>query len=79
MKRAKPEPITVNVGLFLKSGVNLDLDLGKLYRLLPDKKSRSLGYLRVIDESGEDYLYPASYFRVIRLPTKVAKKILHRS
>src|SRR5271166_3775456 len=75
-RRSRPEPINVDVGLCLKSRANIDLDLGKLYRILPDRKSRSLGYLRVIDESGEDYLYPASYFRVVRLPAKIAKKIV---
>lgn len=31
------------------------LDIGKLYRVIPDKEAESHGYLRVIDESGEDY------------------------
>ena len=64
------------VGLCLKSRVNIDLDLGKLYQILPDSKARSTGYLRVIDESGEDYLYPASYFRAMRLPATIARKLL---
>jgi hypothetical protein len=41
-----------------------DLDLGKTYRVLPDESAAGEGYLRVIDESGEDYLYPAEYFEV---------------
>src|SRR4051794_38229780 len=76
IRRVKPQPITVEVGLCLKSKVNIDLDPGKLYRVLPDKKSRSIGYIRVIDDSGDGYLYPASYFRIIRLPTKIAKKLV---
>jgi hypothetical protein len=64
------------VGLCLRSKVNIDLDPGKLYRILPDKKAKSNGYLRVIDESGDDYLYPASYFRTLRLPASVARKLV---
>lgn len=47
-----------------------DLELRKVYRVLPDKKAESEAYLRVIDESGEDYLYPDSYFVFVRLPRK---------
>ena len=39
-----------------------DLEVRKLYRVLPDKSAAAQGYLRVIDESGEDYLYPAEWF-----------------
>lgn len=39
-----------------------DLEKRKVYETLPDAKAKRDGYLRVIDESGEDYLYPESYF-----------------
>ncbi len=45
-----------------------DLDVRKVYRILPDRVSSSEGHLRVIDESGEDYLYPADYFVFVELP-----------
>lgn len=45
-----------------------DLELRKLYQNLPDDQAAADGYLRVIDESGEDYLYPASYFVRVMLP-----------
>ena len=45
-----------------------DLDLRKIYEVLPDRKASQDGYLRVIDESGEDYLYRESYFVAITLP-----------
>ena len=45
-----------------------DLDKRKVYRVIPDEKAEKDGYLRVIDESGEDYLYPASYFVRVQLP-----------
>ncbi|HEV8717223.1 MAG TPA: hypothetical protein VGX03_30935 [Candidatus Binatia bacterium] len=41
------------------------LELHKVYRLLSDDEAAKDGDLRVIDESGEDYLYPADYFVVI--------------
>lgn len=44
------------------------LELLRLYRVLPDDDAAVDGDLRVIDESGEDYLYPASYFVVVPLP-----------
>ena len=47
-----------------------DLELRKVYRALPDKRAERDGYMRVVDESGEDYLYPESYFVIVRLPRK---------
>jgi hypothetical protein len=47
-----------------------DLELRKIYRVLDDKPAAKEGYLRIVDESGEDYLYPSSYFVPIRLPQK---------
>lgn len=52
-----------------------DLELRKLYRILPDKEGTAEGYLRVVDESGEDYLYPAKFFAVVRVPAAVAKTL----
>ena len=53
-----------------------DLEVRKLYRILPDKKAGAEGYLRVIDESGEDYLYPARFFAVVRVPAAAAKSLV---
>ena len=39
-----------------------DLELRKIYEVLPDVRASKVGYLRIEDESGEDYLYPESYF-----------------
>ena len=46
----------------------VSLELHKIYRVLPDEDAREGGDLRIIDESGEDYLYPAEYFIVIEVP-----------
>jgi hypothetical protein len=51
------------------------LELHKLYRVLPDDDAAVDGDLRVIDESGEDYLYPATYFVLIDLPQNIEKVI----
>jgi hypothetical protein len=52
-----------------------DLQIWKLYRVLPDEAAAE-GYLRVVDESGEDYLYPASRFVVVKFPAAVERKLL---
>lgn len=54
------------------------LELHKAYRVLPDKKAALDGDLRIIDESGEDYLYPAEYFLVLDLSDE-AEHILQKS
>lgn len=48
-----------------------DLELRKFYEVLPDAKAAEDDYIRVIDESGEDYLYPANYFCPVELPKTV--------
>jgi hypothetical protein len=45
-----------------------DLEKRKIYKVLPDDEALKDGYLRIIDESGEDYLYPESYFILVELP-----------
>ena len=40
----------------------------KIYRVLLDDEAKKEGYLRIVDESGEDYLYPESYFILVELP-----------
>ncbi len=47
-----------------------DLQPRKIYKILPDRIASKDNYLRVIDESGEDYLYPDRYFVLIKLPQK---------
>ena len=51
------------------------LELHKLYPILPDEDAALDGDIRVIDESGEDYLYPAEYFVVIKLPRQSAQAL----
>ncbi len=49
------------------------LELRKIYTVVPDTNSAKHNYIRIIDESGEDYLYPADYFIPIELPKAVEK------
>lgn len=49
-------------------GYPASLDLRKIYRVLPDERAEEHSLIRVVDESGEDYLYPAKFFVPIQLP-----------
>ena len=53
-----------------------DLEVRKVYQLLPDARAAIEGYVRVIDESGEDYLYPEDYFVPVELPREAERAIL---
>jgi len=53
-----------------------DLELRKVYQVLPDKKASQDGYLRIIDESGEDYLYPESYFVPVSMSLRAQNALL---
>lgn len=55
------------------------LELHKIYRALPDEDAAEDGDIRVIDESGEDYLYPARDFVVIDVPAAVRGALLQAS
>lgn len=52
------------------------LELHKIYRVLADEDAASEGDIRIIDESGEDYLYPSSYFTPIQVPQTVEESLL---
>ena len=52
------------------------LELHKIYRVLPDEDALVDGDIRVIDESGEDYLYPSEWFVPIDLPQIVEESLL---
>jgi len=52
-----------------------DLEKRKIYQALPDDAAKKEGYLRIIDESGEDYLYPESYFILVQLPREAQEAL----
>lgn len=51
------------------------LELHKIYQVLPDEDAAIDGDLRVVDESGEDYLYPANWFVPLRVPLAVQESL----
>jgi hypothetical protein len=58
------------------SGYEVSLERRKIYVAVPDAKAQKLGQVRVIDESGEDYLYPAEMFVEAELPQSVRRAVL---
>ncbi len=54
-----------------------DLEVRKIYEVLPDESAEKDDYIRVIDESGEDYLYPAACFYPIEIAPQVRQTLLH--
>ncbi len=60
-------------------GYPVSLELWKVYRILPDKKAAKHQLIRVIDESGEDYLYDESWFVPIKLPQAAKEAMLAAS
>jgi hypothetical protein len=56
-----------------------DLEPRKVYTVLPDLRAAKEGFVRVVDESGEDYLYPSEYFVPVRLPVVIARTFLSPS
>ena len=56
-------------------GYEASLEAGKLYRIVPDATARTRGYLRVVDESGEDYGYDADRFFCLDVPRKLAEAL----
>jgi hypothetical protein len=55
-----------------------DLELRKLYERIPDKVAEREGYVRVVDESGEDYLYPEAYFAAVDLSRRAERALARR-
>ena len=52
-----------------------DLEIRKIYQVLPDARAAKEKHLRVIDESGEHYLYPADYFVPVTLPREAERAL----
>jgi hypothetical protein len=73
MKRRKSETRFV---LCIRNEGCEDLEPRKVYQVLPDEAASEDGYVRVIDESGEDYLYPQDYFVPIELPQAAEEALL---
>ncbi|MDH4038908.1 MAG: hypothetical protein OEX18_14545 [Candidatus Krumholzibacteria bacterium] len=57
------------------TGYDTSLDVRKIYRVVADAKSEKLGLVRVIDESGEDYLYPQRLFAAIEVSPAIRRRL----
>ena len=58
------------------TGYEVSLERRKIYSVLPDQDAKKHKMLRVVDESGEDYLYPQDYFLSVALPPAVRQAVL---
>ena len=56
-------------------GYEVSLEIRKLYEVLADAKAEQHGQIRIIDESGEAYLYPATSFSRVSLPDNVVERV----
>jgi len=56
-----------------------DLQVRKVYEVLPDELATQRGHIRVVDDSGEDYLYPAESFVLLDLPQEAQRALRPRS
>lgn len=75
MKRASKS--RVRFALCIKTkGYEASLEIGKLYRVIPDESAQRHSYLRIVDESGEDYGYAADRFFAIDVPKPLEKALL---
>lgn len=58
------------------SDYKASLEIGKLYQVIQDEEAEAHGYLRVVDESGEDYAFTSTRFHLISLPVAVEQVLL---
>lgn len=75
MTKSHPSPKHLVICVRNK-GYAASLEKRKIYVAIPDSAASRHGQIRIIDESGEDYLYPESFFVPITLPQSVRKAIL---
>ena len=78
MSRSRRRPRPRFVVCVYNSAYPASLELHKIYRVLADGAAAADGDLRVVDESGEDYLYPAAWFVAVELPRRVRTSLLRR-
>ncbi len=75
MKRSRKPGVRFAVCI-KNRGYAASLEVGKLYRVLPDEDAEKHGYLRIVDESGEAYGYAANRFFAIDLPRPLEKVLI---
>lgn len=70
------EKISSRFVLCIRNEGEADLEPRKVYQVLGDRSAGREGLVRVIDESGEDYLYPATYFVPLKLPVAISRHLV---
>ena len=75
MKAMVPDKKRIKYAICVTNRGYEDLDVWKVYRVLSDPKAASVGCIRVIDNSGEDYLYPADRFVAVDFPQRVRARL----
>ena len=73
MTKTQPKQLVVCID---NEGYAASLEKRKIYVALRDSAAEKHGMLRIVDESGEDYLYPKAFFRTITLPHAVRRAVL---
>ena len=76
VKKSSSSRTPAMVICILNTGYEVSLEPRKVYEVLRDPDAARHGQLRVVDESGEDYLYPQSHFAEIVLPQSIRKAVL---
>jgi hypothetical protein len=71
MKASKPFALCLD-----NSGNEASLIVGKVYRIMPDARAAKDDLVRIVDESGEDYLFDKTQFALVDFPQGVRKKLL---
>ena len=74
-EKMKGKPSESRFALCIENSECEDLEKRKIYQILPDAEAAQEGYLRVVDESRQDYLYPAAYFILVELPRKAQEAL----
>jgi hypothetical protein len=80
MPMSKPQGAEPRFVVCVENGeYRASLEVRKLYQVITDPDAAALGQLRVIDESGEDYLYPLQYFAAVDIPKPLEVALLKAS
>ena len=74
--KMKESPLESQFALCIENSECEDLEKRKIYQILPDAEAAQEGYLRVVDESKEDYLYSETYFVLVELPRKAQEALM---
>jgi hypothetical protein len=74
---ARKQPRQLFAVCVKNEGYEASLERNKIYTVVPDAEAGQDGDVRVIDESGDDYLYPEDWFVLIEVPAEVEASLLH--